>query len=427
MANTMILPLQISRQYGASLDADYAFPSLEKLKEYVQSALSYSGQILYCVENDTLYKVNKDKTNITSLDSSQGGGTGSNTREITQAEYDLLSPDEQNNGTIYFISDAVGGIVTVDNGLDKTSDNPISNKVVSTKFEEIEDMISNGGVPGNTSETEVIFVDATFTPTDATNASVTIDGYDFSTLWGLIDEGKEVVLKATISDEKLLFRVDSYRSEMIRFVSSIVEETSITEYAIFMSYLGIMGKINVVSNSFTVDDVPTRDSQAIVRSGGVFTELEKKQNKVVGTDNQYAVFNAQGELVGENKPVIDTTPTLDSTNAVQSGGVKTEIDRIYNKLESNTNKSIMCKIETQETSSTEMTVTITDGNGFDSLKTAIDNCCCVMLYDVTKWNVYHLSSFNENIMDFTSNYNGKTYTIKISTIMGRESVFGTIS
>ena len=331
-------------------------------------------------------------------------------------------------------------LVNIDNVLDKDSNNPVSNKAVSTKIEEIEYKIATGGSGGGgtPSETEVIFVEATFTPTDTTNASVTIDGYDFGTLWSLIDDGKEVVLKATKDDEKLLFRVDSYRNEMIRFVSTVVEEAFITEYAILMSYMAMFGKINVVSNSFTVDDVPTRDSQAVVRSGGVFAELEKKQNKAVGTYNQYAVFDAQGELVGEDKPVIDATPTLDSTNAVQSGGVKTEIERIdnhvnteieriENELEIKAPKLIMCKIDTQETSSTEMTVTITDGNDFNSLKALLDDGGYVMLYDVTKWNVYHLSSFNENMMDFTSNYNGKTYAIKMSTIMGRESIFGTIS
>ena len=67
-----------------------------------------------------------------------GGGTGNNIREITQSDYNLLTPDEQNNGTAYFVSDAPSNVVTVDNGLDKTSDNPISNKAVATKFEELE-------------------------------------------------------------------------------------------------------------------------------------------------------------------------------------------------------------------------------------------------------------------------------------------------
>ena len=72
MAN-MIMPLQIERQYGASLDADYSFDTLDELKNYaITSALSYSGQILYCKENDTLYKVNNDKTDVASLGGAEG-------------------------------------------------------------------------------------------------------------------------------------------------------------------------------------------------------------------------------------------------------------------------------------------------------------------------------------------------------------------
>ena len=67
--NKMLMPLQIERQYGESLDSDYAFDTLDELKNYATtSALSYSGQILYCKENDSLYKVNSDKTDIALLD-----------------------------------------------------------------------------------------------------------------------------------------------------------------------------------------------------------------------------------------------------------------------------------------------------------------------------------------------------------------------
>ena len=83
MAN-MLMPLQIQRQYASSLDADYSFNSLEELKNYATtSALSYSGQILYCVETDTLYKVNNDKTNVTSI----------NSRQVVETLDDLLSLD----------------------------------------------------------------------------------------------------------------------------------------------------------------------------------------------------------------------------------------------------------------------------------------------------------------------------------------------
>ena len=71
----MLMPLQIERQYGASLDADYSFGTLEELKNYATtSALSYPGQILYCEDTDTVYKVNKDKTDVSTLDGGSEGG-----------------------------------------------------------------------------------------------------------------------------------------------------------------------------------------------------------------------------------------------------------------------------------------------------------------------------------------------------------------
>ena len=39
----------------------------------------------------------------------QGGGGDANYEELTQAEYDALTPEEKMNGTIYFITDAQGG------------------------------------------------------------------------------------------------------------------------------------------------------------------------------------------------------------------------------------------------------------------------------------------------------------------------------
>ena len=66
--NSMLMPLKIERQFSGALDANYEFETLEELKNYAStSPLSYSGQILYCKENDTLYKVNNDKTDVASL------------------------------------------------------------------------------------------------------------------------------------------------------------------------------------------------------------------------------------------------------------------------------------------------------------------------------------------------------------------------
>lgn len=96
--NSMLMPLQIERQYGASLDADYAFDTLDELKNYATtSALSYSGQILYCKKDDTLYKVNSDKTDVASI------GSGAHTHKASEVEFRKL------DGTTTTVQDALGG------------------------------------------------------------------------------------------------------------------------------------------------------------------------------------------------------------------------------------------------------------------------------------------------------------------------------
>ena len=81
MAN-LLMPLQIERQYSGSLDANFSFDTLEELKNYATtSALSYSGQILYCKGTDTIYKVNSDKTDVTELGGE--GGSSENYYEVS--------------------------------------------------------------------------------------------------------------------------------------------------------------------------------------------------------------------------------------------------------------------------------------------------------------------------------------------------------
>jgi hypothetical protein len=57
-------------------------------------------------------------------------------RDITQAEYDALSPEEQATG-VYFITDAVGGEITLDDSLSSTSNNAVRNKVVTSAINQI--------------------------------------------------------------------------------------------------------------------------------------------------------------------------------------------------------------------------------------------------------------------------------------------------
>ena len=105
------MPLQIERQYGASLDADYSFDTLEELKNYATtSALSYSGQILYCKENDTLYKVNKDKTDATTIGGEKEG------LFLTREEYDQLEAQGlvEMNRNYYIIGSPAPTVTQID-------------------------------------------------------------------------------------------------------------------------------------------------------------------------------------------------------------------------------------------------------------------------------------------------------------------------
>ena len=102
--NSMLMPLKIERQFSGALDANYEFETLEELKNYAStSPLSYSGQILYCKENDTLYKVNNDKTDVASL----GGGGGE----------DAVIPYIGDNGNWYVNENDTGVPATGQDGM----------------------------------------------------------------------------------------------------------------------------------------------------------------------------------------------------------------------------------------------------------------------------------------------------------------------
>lgn len=108
MAN-LLMPLQIERQYGASLDADYSFDTLEELKNYATtSALSYSGQILYCKGTDTIYKVNTDKTDVSEL----GGATASDVIvAYTPDEANALQTKENRNKIMFYMGNTKSSYV----------------------------------------------------------------------------------------------------------------------------------------------------------------------------------------------------------------------------------------------------------------------------------------------------------------------------
>lgn len=71
----------------------------------------------------------------------------------------------------------------------------------------------------------------------------------------------------------------------------------------------------------TVDEVPTQNSNNLVKSGGIFSTMAvPKYNSA--TETEY--FEGGSAFEGN----IDSTPTAGSNNAVASGGTKTYVDSV---------------------------------------------------------------------------------------------------
>ena len=156
----MLMPLQIQRQYASSLDADYSFNTLEELKNYATtSALSYSGQILYCVETDTLYKINSDKTDATEI----GGASVETPIETISVNGVIVEPDENKNINIELpefeiltdedVFEALGmseeeleNLATIISDEEVRTDKTYSSSKI---YEEIEKLKNQGGLGGD--------------------------------------------------------------------------------------------------------------------------------------------------------------------------------------------------------------------------------------------------------------------------------------
>lgn len=178
----MLMPLQIQRQYASSLDADYSFNTLEELKNYATtSALSYSGQILYCVETDTLYKINSDKTDATEI----GGASVETPIETISVNGVIVEPDENKNINIEIpefeelteedLYEMLGVSEEELEGLTQIIDDEqvATNKTYSSAkiYEEIEKLKNQGGLGGDA--VDVGYENESFP--DYTNVGVTLD------------------------------------------------------------------------------------------------------------------------------------------------------------------------------------------------------------------------------------------------------------
>lgn len=88
-------------QVSANLDARLEVPLKSDL---LTIEYPYQGMIVFCKEDQKHYKLNGNSTLAASWTEFGSGGSADHV-ELTQAEYDALTPEEKNNGKVYFITD----------------------------------------------------------------------------------------------------------------------------------------------------------------------------------------------------------------------------------------------------------------------------------------------------------------------------------
>ena len=88
--------------------------------DFIEEAEQTSVDKIVTLENLSLFKNEYDKT-------------VPKVKEVTQEEYNKLTDEQKNDGTIYFIKDAqnISGSVDIDDNLNNESKNPVQNKVVT--------------------------------------------------------------------------------------------------------------------------------------------------------------------------------------------------------------------------------------------------------------------------------------------------------
>lgn len=92
--------LNFKRLMDSSLDADYSFDTIKSLKDYLTNPYRYAGQIAYCLENDTLYVLNKTKTKWKEI------GKGSDSGIEIVSDYSKL-PTTTSDTICYVIGDYI--------------------------------------------------------------------------------------------------------------------------------------------------------------------------------------------------------------------------------------------------------------------------------------------------------------------------------
>ena len=94
----MLFPLQIKKQYAASIDSDYAFDTYVDLDNFKSDPIAYSGMLAYAKDRDgKLFILNNAKTSWIEL----SGGSG-----LTMVDDYTKLPSTMTSDSIYFVKNS---------------------------------------------------------------------------------------------------------------------------------------------------------------------------------------------------------------------------------------------------------------------------------------------------------------------------------
>lgn len=352
MAN-LLMPLQIERQYSGSLDANYSFDTLEELKTYATtSALAYPGQILYCVEEDALYKVNSDKTNATGLAS---GASVENLYNSIQANNKLIGDlsllkfgtyddvvSALNKLDTTFIKNITfaNKVITLiyDNGL--TTNVDISSMIANTSISDLKDVDVSSATEGQS-----LCYDSTtgkFIPRTVNNEGVLELAKEYTD--NEID--KIALMDAIICDEK-----PTYADGTITYIQNgttytttneltwfLYDENAQTQQTIFKG--GIEKTIS--SNEVNLSDV-VKKSEILTSYDGV-TVLPP--NTIIGAGGLRQVQVKVAEELGKKvnvTDIVDDLNTSDTTVPLSANQGRVLRQLIEDKIDATSGETVMLR------------------------------------------------------------------------------------
>lgn len=180
------------------------------------------------------------------------------------------------------------------------------------------------------------------------------------------DENENVVLPVTHERGVIDSQGTNLETKLSGKQDTLVSGTNIKT----INNASLLGPGNIeVQTEITMDEVPTSGSENPVKSGGLFNTLSGKQATLVSGTNIKTINNTSllgsGNINVTAEIPLDNVPASGSNNAVKSGGVYTSLQDKQDALVSGTN------IKTINDTSLlgSGNITIEGGVGFDDITT----------------------------------------------------------